>query len=156
MIASIPWLKSAFNFFMTLLAIYYPVYELLHPLTCFCFLSLCCFLSCIAFKRTCSWYVLAVSNVTANKIPLPAFSRDCKIRTMEQDTHRLLFSKPQYNEHIHASSRLSGKEISRCPSKQESSYRAAGNCPLNTLMDHMNQLQFLNLNSLNIHFNIIL
>jgi len=32
----------------------------------------------------------------------------------------------------------------------------AGNWPLDAPMDHMNQVHFLNLNSLNIHFNIIL
>jgi len=79
-----------------------------------------------------------------------------KIRTLQQDTRLLLFSKPQYREHVHSSSRSAGKEIPRCPSSQESSYRAAGNWPLDTLMDHMNQVHFLNLNSLNIHSNIIL
>ena len=45
---------------------------------------------------------------------------------------------------INTSSRSAGTETSRCASKQKSSYHAAGNWPLDTLMDHMNQVNFLN------------
>jgi hypothetical protein len=84
-------------------------------------------------------------------------SKICTLEQDTQDTHTTsAVETPVKRTHIHASSRSAGTETSRCLSKQNNSYHAAGNWPLDTLMYHTNQVHFLNLNSLKINFNIIL